>query len=282
VIATALRRGTDQSWSLGSELSVSVGACPDLGEALGALLGRPAPKGTCASAEQVALELAPFEPAGWMLLVNGTPTLRIRSSDELAPAIEGLLVGWAVRTRGSCLALHGAGATISGRTVILVGTSGAGKSSTCLSLALRGARYLGDEVVFVRRDDLALEAFPKAITLKLGSFHLAPKTETHADPARGPIRYFLPEISARMGDTGAPATRIVFPRFDRNCAQTRATWMSPEETAFRLVEQTFGGTARMPGTFTTLARLAAEGAYAVEFSDAAEVCERIEQLVETA
>jgi hypothetical protein len=217
-----------------------------------------------------------------MLLVNGVPTLRILSSDELAPAIEGLLVGWAVRTRGSCLALHGAGAASSGRTVVLVGPSGAGKSSTCLSLALRGARYLGDEVVFIREADLALEPFPKAITLKRGSFHLAPKSESHADPARGPIRYFRPAHSARMGDTAAPAAMLVFPRYDRDCAQTRITRMSPEETAFRLVEQTFGGTARMPGTFTTLARLAADGAYALEFSNASDVCERIEQFVEAA
>jgi hypothetical protein len=214
--------------------------------------------------------------------VKGLPTLRIRSSDELAPALEGLLVGWAVRTRGSCLALHGAGATISGKTVALVGTSGAGKSSTCLSLALRGARYLGDEVVFVREADLALEPFPKAITLKRGSFHLAPESRSHADPARGPIRYFLPTHCARMGDGAAPPVAIVFPRFDQSCAQTRLTRMSPEETAFRLVEQTFGGTARMPGTFSTLARLAAEGAYAVEFSDASDACARIEQLAEAA
>jgi hypothetical protein len=217
-----------------------------------------------------------------MLRVNGLATLRMRSSDELAPALEGLLVGWAVRTRDGCLALHGAGATISDRTVVLVGSSGAGKSSTCLSLALRGARYLGDEVVFVREEDLALEPFPKAITLKRGSFHLAPESGSHADPGRGPIRYFLPPQAARMGDNAAAPTAIVFPRFDADCAQTRTGWMSPEETAFRLVEQTFGGTARRPGTFSTLARLAAEGAYSVQFSDASDACARIEQLVEAA
>lgn len=256
--------------------------CPALGEALGALLGWPATERTSAPGKQVRLELTALEPAGWMLLVNRVPTLRIRSFDELAPALEGLLVGWAVRTRGSCLALHGAGATIGGRTVLLVGSSGAGKSSTCLSLALRGARYLGDEVIFVREDDLVIEAFPKAITLKRGSFHLAPEGESHADPVRGPIRYFLPAQAARMGDTAPPALKILFPRFDPHRARTRVTPMVPEETSFRMVEQCFGGTSRMPDTFSTLARLSAGGAYGIEFSDASDACAQIERLVEAA
>ncbi|MEN8185369.1 MAG: hypothetical protein ABFS46_22870 [Myxococcota bacterium] len=216
-----------------------------------------------------------------MLLVNEVPTLRVLSSRELAPAIEGLLVGWAVRTRGSCLALHGAGARISGKTAILVGESGSGKSSLCLSLAVRGARYLSDEVTFVRSETLVVEPFPKAITLKRGSFHLIAECETHADPARGPIRYFSPLDAAQMGDAEAPASMIVFPRFDGRCSQTRVTWMSPEETAFRMVGQCFGGMGRMPNTLETLAKLSARGAYAVQFSDASDVCQRIEQLMES-
>lgn len=278
-MADALTPEKDRCWPLGAELSVSVGPCRVLGEAVGTLLGRPLPGPGLSSDAQLRLELPPVEPAGWMLLVNGVPSLRICSSSELTPTLEGLLVGWAVRTRDRCLALHGAAAEIAGRTALLLGTSGSGKSSLCLSLALRGARYLSDEVTFVRAESLVVEPFPKAITLKRGSFQLIPERETHADPARGPIRYFAPDHAARMADTRPAPALIVFPRFDPGCRQLRETRLGPEETAFRLVGQCFGGLGRLPDSLATLARLSARGSYAMEFSDGSAACQRIEQLV---
>lgn len=281
-MTVARSRATGPSWSLGSELSVAIGACPILEEALGALLGPCRPAGRRDAGETIELELVPREPAGWMLQVNRIPVLRVRSADQLAPALEGLLVGWAVRTRAGCLALHGAGVAIEGRTVLLVGTSGAGKSSTCLSLALRGARYLGDEVVFARAVDLVLEPFPKAITLKRGSFQLVPPSKSHADAARGPIRYFLPRDRAPIDHAAPPPTLIVFPRYGRDQDRTSVTWVRPEPTALRLVEQTFGGAGRLPDTFQVLARLSAEGAWSIDFSEAADACEQIEELARAA
>lgn len=267
-------------WSLGPALCVSAGGSPILAEALVTLLGSPEPEAASPAREQLGLELVPNPPAGWMLLSNGVSILRIRSPRELAPALEGLLVGWATRTRERCLALHSACAAVAGKTVVLLGASGAGKSSLCLSLSLAGARHLGDEVVFVNADTGYVEPFPKAITLKRGSFHLIPECRSHVDPARGPIRYFRPKHSARMGEAKEPISLIVFPRFDQRCSETRITWLGPEETAFGLVGQCFGGMDRLSDSLATLAKLSERGSYAIEFSDASDVCRRIEQLVE--
>lgn len=87
---------------------------------------------------------------------------------EFAPtALIGIGLGLLLHRRG-VLCIHGSALSINGRTITLVGDSGAGKSTTAASLIVRGATLISDDVVALRPcgDDFIVE--PGSTSLRLG------------------------------------------------------------------------------------------------------------------
>lgn len=74
--------------------------------------------------------------------------------------------------------LHMALIQMHGRRIGIAGGSGAGKSTTVIAAALRGADVHGDEVVFAR-DGYAI-ALPRPLHLKQGTMGLFPALHAHA------------------------------------------------------------------------------------------------------
>jgi hypothetical protein len=73
---------------------------------------------------------------------------------------------------GGWLRLHLAVVEIAGRRVGIAGSTGAGKSTTVLALALRGATVHGDEVAFVKDGETI--ALPRPLHFKHGTMRLYP------------------------------------------------------------------------------------------------------------
>ena len=87
---------------------------------------------------------------------------------EFAPtALVGIGLGLLLQRRGT-LCIHGSALSIKGRTITLVGDSGAGKSTTAAALIVRGATLISDDVVALRScgDDFIVE--PGSTSLRLG------------------------------------------------------------------------------------------------------------------
>ena len=64
------------------------------------------------------------------------------------------------------LGIHAGATTHNGRTMLLPGRSGAGKTSLVLGLLLRGWTLLSDEVAAVRTDTSAVHPFPRVLCVK--------------------------------------------------------------------------------------------------------------------
>ena len=64
------------------------------------------------------------------------------------------------------LGLHAGAVTHNGRTLLLPGRSGAGKTSLVLGLLLRGWRLLSDEASLVCPDTSAIRGFPRSLYVK--------------------------------------------------------------------------------------------------------------------
>ena len=75
----------------------------------------------------------------------------------------------------------------SGQSALIVGGSGAGKTSTTLALLEAGARYLGDDALFLRRDDsgLTAAAFPRLFHLGPATLSAFPRLSSLAGPPAG-------------------------------------------------------------------------------------------------
>jgi SpoVK/Ycf46/Vps4 family AAA+-type ATPase len=103
----------------------------------------------------LVFELRRIDKSRLRLFANGLPIVTLSDEGELAPALEGTLIGCAVRKRLESAALHAGTVELGGQGVLISGAKGAGKSTLTLTLANEGARYLGDEIAFVRYDDVS-------------------------------------------------------------------------------------------------------------------------------
>jgi hypothetical protein len=205
-------------------------------------------------------------PGGALRLELGGVPLSTVAVDGLAPALEGALVGWAVRARPGAAAFHAACVSWGGRAVLLVGAKGSGKSTLAGHLATASSGvYHGDEITFVRFSDSIIEPFAKAATIKTGSFGLFGPRPTWRDPVRGPVRYIAPTGSRASGAVRPAA--IVLPRYTPGHAGATAEPVSAEVAALELVSQTFGGLERDPRTLELIARLAALPVVELSYSE---------------
>ncbi|MGH9152791.1 MAG: PqqD family peptide modification chaperone [Acidimicrobiales bacterium] len=117
--------------------------------------------------------------------------------------------------------VHAAATEHDGAAVLLPGAPGAGKTTLAAGLVARGLRYLGDEVAAIDPSTLCVRAFPKPLTVKMGSqpllAHLEPPRAVvqlmpgawHVDPRR---------IRHDAVGSAAPARWVIAPEYHRGAA----------------------------------------------------------------
>lgn len=140
--------------------------------------------------------------------------------------------------------LHAASVEIGGRILILCGSSGSGKSTTGLAMALRGAGFLGDDTCYLdaRRGDR-----PLSVCARWSDLHLTDLTlETliplefrdRAQRREGAEKWFLRVAdlpTLRCVERG-PAGWLVFPVFTESSEST-LTPLSPSEALPKVLKQ---------------------------------------------
>lgn len=168
-------------------------------------------------------------------------------------------LGFIDERRGSLLLHAGGSAAQSGRTVVVHGASGAGKTTLTTALVQAGLAYVTDETVCLDPNTLFIEPFPKPLTVKPGSqellAHLAPPPE---EVSEGSGNWQLPP--ERLGGPPLPDTDlrpavIVFPDVDPDRSDVQATPVSPARAAFVLGEQSSAMWAIEPRPLAAIARL---------------------------
>jgi hypothetical protein len=245
-----------RSWQLAPGVSVTAETSTPEARAMDVVFGRFAAPG-----DGARLTTEPLHGKVRVIL-DGVP-LFTAAVDALAPVLEGALIGWAVRSQRDAAAFHAGCVAWGERAVLLVGDKGRGKSTLAAALGAT-ASYLGDEVAFVRFSDGTMIPFPKAATLKQGSFDCFPARETWHDPVRGPVRYVMPD--GEPGDAAISPALVVFPRWTAEASGATVELLDPERTALGLVRQTFGGLSRDARTLEVVTRLARLPAYTITYS----------------
>lgn len=145
------------------------------------------------------------------------------------------------------LLIHSAVVEKNGLGVILPGEPGAGKSTLCAALVLRGWRLLSDEMTVIDLDTLDLIPVVRPVSLKNASIEVirgfAPEaviSPPALDTLKGTVAHLRvpPESIARM-DEPARAGAIVFPRYQPGAVPARAGAETPGRSLLRIARNTF-------------------------------------------
>lgn len=136
---------------------------------------------------------------------------------------------------------HAGAVSLGGRSLLMPGNSGVGKSTLTGFLAAHGFAYLGDDLIAIGKDDLALLPLPTSLSIKAGSwkvlerFYGSLSDLPTLDRYGRSMRYVEPLGNYESVASAAAPSAIVFPTFCAG-APTRLTPLRPVETMSHLLE----------------------------------------------
>lgn len=136
------------------------------------------------------------------------------------------------------LHLHGAAVARDGRSMLIAGRSGSGKSSLTAALVRSEWSYLTDEQVAISPQSRRADPYPRPITLRSGTWPSFPELELSPPPSRDPTTDLRAEVSPLdLGDVATGTfdiAAIVFPRYDADQRHGLEPVGSTAETVERL------------------------------------------------
>jgi hypothetical protein len=130
--------------------------------------------------------------------------------------------------------LHGAGVGVAGSAVLLVGKTGAGKSTLALGLAARGFEYLSDDLVPLSASGREVHAFPLAASVKEGSWRIVAEEFLSLGASlvlafgERLVRYVDPNAGGALASGSRTPALIVVPRFEAAAGAPLVRPLTPE------------------------------------------------------
>lgn len=214
---------------------------------------------------------------------NGASSQVLIERGLVMPRVEREINQYLVEVLGDRLLLHAAGAEYGQRAIILPATSGSGKTTLAGGLVQRGCAYLTDELVILHPRMNKVVPFPKALSLKEGSYEYF---ESFGPDPTGPkydrVWYLDPE-RLRPGSVvqkPTPIGWVVFPRYEAG-ATTSVEALTVGETVLGLFENTVNITRHKEKGLDRLIGIAKHApGYRLVFGDLAEACEAVLKIVE--
>lgn len=130
---------------------VRIDAPPDIVVLLDSLLGSLRRARRAGQSPAMAVSIRPLEQGDFHIISSAVPEATLRR-DELAAHVEAMMLTQLVPHVPHLLAFHAALSSFGGRTVLLPGPSGVGKTTLSTVLATRGWRYTSDEMAMLSRE----------------------------------------------------------------------------------------------------------------------------------
>ena len=193
--------------------SVELWYPPDWERDLRILFGACAPS----SAELCArLKLTAADDGSFAIFEDGVPTFEALSRDDALLHLSEIVVRRLAEQVDTGVSLHSGVVGWNGRSVLIPGNSGAGKSSLTAWFVHKGFDYVTDELAVLNSE--AIVGFPRSLMLRSGADTAGSQFPRFADFAMrqaGSALMIQPEnpAIARPGDL--PCGLIIFPAFKR-------------------------------------------------------------------
>ena len=212
-------------------------------------------------------------PDGSMLVVRAGSDVLLRATDmgDLIYQLEADLVVQLQLLRADLLFLHAAAVTLDGTAHLLVGRSGAGKSTTCWGLQHHGFGYLSDELAPIRMSDMMVHPYPHALCMKTEPPSSYPVPQAGWYTPRGV------HIPISPDDTDPRPVRSIFMvEYAAGRARPEILAIGRAEAAARLYPNALNTLAHTGDGLDAVTRMAsAVPAFRVECADLGDTCTRI-------
>ena len=203
---------------------------------------------------------------------------------QVMPLLERQINQHLVGALGDRLLLHAGAVVDAGRAVILPATSASGKTTMAAGLVQRGYGYLTDELVILHSRTNSIVPFPKAMSLKEGSFGLF---ESFGPRPTGPeydrVWYLDPE-RLRPGSvvtSPTPIGWVIFPRF-KDGSKTHVEPLTVGETVLGLFENTVNNARHEEKGLDRLIKIARKApGYRLMFGDLEDACRAVLGIIES-
>jgi hypothetical protein len=203
------------------------------------------------------------------------------------PHLEWFISWQVIARRNDFLQIHAASVVRDGKTLVMPGDPGSGKSTLSAGLLSRGWSYLCDEFSLIDPDSLFAHPFPRAICAKEPSFgvidelglRLCRKTPYHK-PMKGRVAFLNPlDVRSDAIALPSPVRWVVFPKYTAG-AMPALLPISRAQAAYDMARQCFNFAAFQARAVDVLAGLV-RGAdcYRLVASDLQDTCSVVESLL---
>lgn len=185
--------------------------------------------------------------------------------------------------------VHAAVVERDGRAMVLTGPPGAGKSTLCAGLMVRGWRLLSDELALLDPERGWIQPVPRPVGLKGASIEvirgLAPQLvmgKPIEGTGKGTVAHVrAPDADVERAHEPARGSCIVFPRYEAGVA-LRVAVREPALVLRGLLDAAFNHPVQGERAVHGLVDLVeCSSAYDVRFADLAKACQTLESLVTT-
>ncbi len=213
---------------------------------------------------------------------NGSARNLIIDRGRVMPTVERAINQYVAAQLDDQLLLHAAAASWGDRAVVLPAAAGAGKTTLAAGLVRRGCGYLTDELVILDPRTGDIEPFPKALSLKEGSFGLFPSLDPEpTGPEFDRVWYLDPE-QLRPGSivtTPMPVGWVILPRFEAG-ATTRVEQLTIGQTVLGMFENSLNIARHKEQGLDRLIGIAQEArGHRLVFGDLEEACDVVLELL---
>jgi hypothetical protein len=174
-------------------------------------------------------------PEKYELIFAGRPVMESSRIGDILHQLDNELTFILENARPDLYFVHAAALAVDGRAVLLVGESGAGKSTTAYAFASSGVEYLSDELAPLEPATGHVHPYPRAICLKqdpplplrVPKDHLRTEWTLHVGAAT---------LSARVRAEPAVLDRIYFVKYSPSHGTATLRPLSRGEAALRLYQ----------------------------------------------